>query len=185
MLGVVTLDRAAGAQALVERPPGEQQGREAAHVLERRGRAAGGEGEARVAVLVHHALGPGRVHLLRDDIQGLIPAYLHPARVLVPALFRVGALHGPFDAVGVIQLLHQPERFDTDLAVGGVFALQVEIGLDLGGNAVNGFHGQQVGAIHALVAIGGNSFNFRFNFGVHPSFPLFIYMDERDRRLKV
>ena len=96
VLGVVTLDRAAGAQALVERPPGEQQRRKTAHVFEGRRGTAGGEGQARVAVLIHNALGPGCVHLVCDDIQSLIPAYLYPTGFFVAALLGVGALHGSF-----------------------------------------------------------------------------------------
>ncbi len=88
------------------------------------------------------------------------------------ALLGVGALHGSFDTVRVIQFLHQPERLDADLAVGRVFALQVEIGLNFGGYAVNGFHGQQIRTVYALITIGGNPFNYRFNFGMHLAFPL-------------
>ena len=168
---VVALDRAAGPQALIERPPGEQQGRKTAHVLEGRRRAPRGEGQARVAVLVQHALGPGRVHLVRHQVQGLLPADLHPARILVPALFRVGALHGPLDAVGVVEFLHQPEGFDADLAVGGMLALEIEVGFHLGGHPIHRLHGQQIRPVDALVAISGDSLDDRFNIGRHNGSP--------------
>ena len=99
---------------------------------------------------------------------------VNPTRVFMATLLRVGALHQLFNAVGVIQFLHQSERLDADFAIGEVFASQVEIGLNFGGNAINGFHCQQVGAVYAQVTIGGNPINFRFNFGVHLSFPLYI-----------
>ena len=81
---------------------------------------------------------------------------------------------------GLYSFCTSPNGLTQTLPSAGVLALKVEIGFYFGGNAVNGLDGQQVGAIHALVAIGGNPFDFRFCFGMHPSFPpwLSTWMDQ-------
>ena len=45
-------------------------------------------------------------HLLGDGVISLVPAYLYPARVLAQTLLRVGALHGRFHPVGVVEVHH-------------------------------------------------------------------------------
>ncbi len=74
------------------------------------GRGQGDEQQGLAAVVVD-----GLLHAERDLVQRFLPGDAHPARIFVESLLRVGALHGVFQAVRVVQVIH----------AGGAFAAQV------------------------------------------------------------
>ena len=156
MLGVVALHALAGAETLVDRPPGRHEGRESAHILHRRAAAAGRGREARMAVLVDQPLGPHLAELLADDAEGLLPGDRHEARIFVPPLVRVGPLHRLLDPVRIVGLLDQAERLDADPAAAGMLLRDVEIGFQPFRHAVAHGHLRKIGAGDALIAVEGN-----------------------------
>ncbi len=153
VLGVVALDALARAEAHVDRAPRGEERREGAHVRLRRAGAAEAHGEARIAGFVGQPARAELVELGGDDVERLVPRDRHEARILVAALLRVGALHRRRDPVRVVGLLHQAVGLDADLAAAGMHVGRAEVRLDLGGDAVDDLHRQQVRSGDALVAV--------------------------------
>jgi len=69
--------------------------------------------------LVRLVVGPQRHHLVGDEADGFVPGDGDEAGVLIPALLRIGALHGHLDPIGVVQLLQRHVRTRADPAVIG------------------------------------------------------------------
>ena len=120
VLRVEALRALAGAVALVQHAPRREEGGKGPHVARRRAAAAEARGEARVAFLVAHPLGLDIVQLGGHDTERLVPRDLHEARVVLLALFRVGALQRPGDAVRVVGLLHEAVGLHADAPARGV-----------------------------------------------------------------
>ena len=156
MFGVVALNALAGAEALVDRPPGRHEGRECAHILHRRAAAAGRCRQPRMAVFVDQPLGAHLAELLADDPERLFPGDRHEARILVPPFVRVGPLHRLLDPVGVVGLLDQAEGLDADPAAARMLFHDVEIGFQPFRHAVADGHFRQIRPRYALVAVEGN-----------------------------
>ncbi len=154
MFGVRAFDALAGAETQVDRSPGRQERGQRAHIGGRRAAAAEARREPRKTALVGEARRARGLHLVGDEIERLVPGDAHKTRILVPALFRVGALHRIEHAVRAVGLLHQPEGLDAGLAAAGMDRRGFEIRIDLGGDPVLDAHGQQVRPRYALVAIG-------------------------------
>src|SRR5690606_25358271 len=152
-LGVIALDALARAIALVDRAPGGHERREGAHVLHRRAAAAGRDREARKARLVPESARADVAQLGADDVERLVPRDRHEARILVPALLRVGALHRLLDAVGIVGLLDQAVGLDAHAPAARMLAANVVVALDAQGDAILDLDLHQVGSGHALVAV--------------------------------
>src|SRR5207237_672177 len=154
VLGVHALHPLPAADALIERPaPRGEKGREAAEVRGRGAAGAEGDGQPRVAVLVHEAVVADRAQLVGQRVERLVPGDRRPARVLVLALAWVGPLHRTLHAVGVVELLHEAVGTHAGTAAGGMLG-DAEVRLDLDGHAVLDDDVQEVGTGHALVAVG-------------------------------
>ena len=136
VLGVHALHALPAADALVERPaPRREERREAAEVGGRGAAGTEGDGQPRVAVLVHEAALADGPELAGQGVERLVPRDRLPARVLVLALARVGPLHRTLHAVRVVELLHEAVRAHARPAAGGMLG-DAEVGLDLDGHAV-------------------------------------------------
>src|ERR1039457_5028432 len=156
MLRVRAFDALPGTEAQIDRAPGREEGRQRAHIGGGRAAATEARGQSRKSARVGRAGRARGLELVRDQIERLVPGYAHEARLLVPALFWVGALHWIEHAVRAVGFLYQPEGLDAGLAAAGMDRGSFKIRVDLGGNPVLDSHGQQVRPRYALVAIGRN-----------------------------
>src|SRR5262249_56285852 len=93
---------------------------------------------------------------LRDQVERLVPGDGDESRILTTALPRIGPLHRVEDAVGIVEFLHQSEGFDAGFATGRMDLSRIEIGGNLGRNAVLDAYLEEIWTGDALVAIGGN-----------------------------
>src|SRR5664279_4374355 len=156
MLRVRAFDALPGSETQIDWSPSREESRQRAHIGGRRAAAAETCGEPRKTAGVSRPRRARGLHLVGDQIERFIPGYAHEARILVAALFRVGALHRIEDAVRAVGFLHQPERLDAGLAPAGMNRGGFKIRIDLRCNAVLDAHGQQVRPRYTLVAIGRN-----------------------------
>src|SRR5207248_2435380 len=81
---------------------------------------AEGDGQLRIAVLVHEARFADGAQLLGEQVERLVPADPDPAGVFLFPLPRVGPLHRTLHAVGVVELLDQAVSADAGTAADGI-----------------------------------------------------------------
>jgi hypothetical protein len=153
VLRVRALHPLPAADPLIQGSPREEERREGPEVRRRDPAGADGDGQPGIAVVVHQPLRADGLELPGEEVQRLVPADLDPSRILVLALPGIGALHRRLDPVGVVELLDQAVRPHARAPARRVLFLEVEVRLDLDGDAVLHHDVQEVGAGHALVAV--------------------------------
>src|SRR6266508_526447 len=181
VLRVIAFDPLPAAETHVDRAPGREQRRQCPHISGWRPATTEACRNPRIAGCIEQAARSRGVEFPRYHIEGLVPGNRDKTRILPPALLGIRPLHRVENAMGIVELLHENEGLDADLATRRMNLGGVEIGSYFRGDTVLDAHLQQVGTRHALITVGGDCAFAPWAIGGHGSHFIRLIWCERRR----